>query len=56
MIPVLLAPVSFATHWIQGSQNRAAAAVLFTPCANSAKQHHGPVPAQQYPPPFPTPQ
>lgn len=47
-------PVSFASRRIQGSQNRAAAAVLFTP----RKQHHGPVPgpANQYPPPSPTPQ
>jgi hypothetical protein len=47
-------PVSFASRRIQNSQNRAAAAVLFTP----RKQHHGPVPgpASQYPPPSPTPQ
>jgi hypothetical protein len=55
-IPVPFAPVSFASRRIQGSQNRAAAAVLFTPRANTAKQHHGPVPANQYPPPSPTPQ
>jgi hypothetical protein len=44
---------SFASRRIQGSQNRAAAAVLFTP----RKQHHGPVtgPANQYAPPSPTP-
>jgi hypothetical protein len=49
-------PLTFASRRIQGSQNRAAAAVLFTPRAR--KQHHGPVPltANQYPPPSPTPQ
>ena len=45
-------PGPFASRHIHGSQNRAAAAVLFTPC----KQQQGPVPANQYPPPSPTPQ
>ena len=45
-------PGPFASRRIKGSQNQAAAAVLFTP----HKQHHGPVPANQYPPPSPTPQ
>ena len=42
--------ISFASRCIQGSQNQAAAAVLFTP----RKQHYGPGPANQYPPPSPT--
>ena len=45
-------PVSFSSRRIQGSQNQAAAAVLFTP---RKQQHHGPAP-NQYPPPSPTPQ
>lgn len=47
-------PGPYASRRIQGSQNRAAAAVLFTP----RKQQQGPVrvPANQYPPPSPTPQ
>jgi hypothetical protein len=44
-------PGPFASRRIQGSQNRAAAAVLFTP-----RKHQGPVPANQFPPPSPTPQ
>lgn len=47
------APVSFASRQIQGSQNRAAAAFLFSPRTNTAKR--GPVPATHYPPPSPTP-
>lgn len=55
-IPVPLPAVSFASRQIQGSQNRAAAAVLFTPHAKStARQHRGQVTANQYPPASPTP-
>ena len=56
-IPVPVAPVSFSSRRIQGSQNRAAATILFTPRSHAtAKQHHGPPPANQFPPPSPTPQ
>ena len=56
-IPVPVAPVSFSSRRIQGSQNRAAATILFTPRsrANTVKQH-GPLPGNQFPPPSPTPQ
>ena len=57
-IPVPVAPVSFSSRCIQGSQNRAAATILFTPRshANTTKQHRGPLPANQFPPLSPTPQ
>ena len=50
-IPVLPPPdtLSFASHWIQGSQNPAAAAILFT----SHAKHHTPVTAHHYMSPTP---
>lgn len=53
-IPVPIAPVSFASRRIQGSQNRAAATILFTP--RRSRANTGPFAANQYPPPSPTPQ
>ena len=47
-IPVPISPVSFSSCCIQGSQNRAAATILFTPWSHAtAKQHHGPLPARK---------